>query len=269
MQRSQQVRDEVGPSRVTVISDAPPGLFGMSTPVQDGWCFTATIPSGTHLTGPDGRMSVGALGVLTDEILGYAVMAGLGPDAWSISTELWVDLLGVLPAEGILSGRARSVQHGSFAIGEVVTSDGAVVASCRERGRQVDFDVAEYEGPAPTRAAPVGRDVVDLLSMELVDGGALMKVDAQHANPRGFLHGGISFALCEVAATASRVVAGSPLATTSVHVVHTRPAPLGAVVEAVVSTPYAGRSLWLSDVSALVDGKVCATARVSAQELVG
>ncbi|MDR7254270.1 uncharacterized protein (TIGR00369 family) [Nocardioides sp. BE266] len=248
-----------------VVHDAPGARLGITPPTQDGWRLAADMAVGPHLIGPDGRTAVGGLGVLIDEVLGYAVMAGLGPDAWSISTELWLDVVGALPSDGRLFADGTSLQHGSFAVGGVADAQGRLVASTRQRGRRIDFDPAGAERrPADVPAGPSG-DLAALLGVELQRTGARLVVDEQHVNPRGFLHGGVSFAVCELAATAARVAAGSTLATSSIHVVHTRPAPLGSVAEVVVRPTFTARSLQVSEVSMLVDGRLCASARVSAQ----
>lgn len=255
------------PSPVTVVPNGPSRLFGVGGHAQVGWETSCSQPVGPHLRGPDGRTAVGGLGVVVDEALGYAVMSGLGPGAWSISTEIWIDLLGgALPQAGSVRAEAASAQHGSFAVGSVVDGDGTVLASCRQRGRRVDFDPSAVEPPVVSEVRRTD-DIVEFLSMELTEDGAALMVEEKHVNPRGLLHGGVSLAVCEVAATASRVRAGSTLATTSVHVVHTRPVPLGSEVEVVVRTRHAGRSLWLADVDAQVSGRLCASLRVSAQEV--
>lgn len=260
----------VGPSSVRVVHDAPGARLAITPPVQDGWRLTADMPVGPHLLGPDGRASVGGLGVLIDEALGYAVMAGLGPDAWSISTELWIDLLDDLPGEGRLVADAISLQHGSFAAGRVLDGSGRVLAVTRQRGRRVDFDPASATPAADGIALDASGSLAELLGLDLLDLGsdgsaARLVVDHQHVNPRGFLHGGVSFAVCELAATAARMAAGSTLATTSVHVVHTRPVPLGSVAEVVVLPTFTARSLQVSEVSLLVDGQLCASGRISSQ----
>lgn len=261
-------RTEAQPARVRVVHDNPAHLFGIDTPRQYGWRVRASAPSGPHLLGPDGRVALGSIGVLVDEVLGYAVMAGLGDGAWSISTEIWIDLLGgALPAEGDLTAEATSIQHGSFSTGEVRAQDGSLLASCRQRGRRVDFDASTVEPRTVRPPRPGGESVAELLGLDLAGSRTTLVVAENHVNPRGLLHGGVSLAACEVAATAARVAAGSFLATTSIHVAHTRPVPLGSVVELVVEPRHAGRTLWLSDVHALVDGKTCATGRVSAEDL--
>ena len=92
-----------------------------------------------------------------------------------------------------------------------------------------------------------------------------MTVTPALENPRRMLHGGISLCASEVAATRSRRVAGSDLGTSSLHIVHSRAIPAGSRVEFHTTTQHAGRSLWITDVIGVVDGRTCTIARVSAE----
>jgi uncharacterized protein (TIGR00369 family) len=216
-----------------------------------------------HL-GPDGRVSVGALGVLVDEVLGYSLIASTPPGSFQVSTEIWVDVLAPLRPGAMLHATGRTVQVGSFATGWLVDDEGRCVAECRERGREID-DVPAPEW-APTSPAAAGREAgtAAVLGLSLADPSTLT-VTPELENPRHMLHGGASFAAAELVATWSRQAAGSELTTSSVHCVHSRPAPAGALVELTATTVHAGRSLWVSDVSGTVDGRPVVLARVTAQ----
>jgi acyl-coenzyme A thioesterase PaaI-like protein len=241
------------------------GVEGLQ-PVQGrGLGMRARMTVDARHVGPDGSTAAGALGVAVDEALGYAIMASLPPGSWSVSTEIWVDLLAALPRTGALLVEAQTLVPGSYAAGRVRSADGQLVAECRERGRRIDRvpDVdALAEAPAPRDPAAGG--LAGHLGLELHEAPRL-PVWAALQNPLGVLHGGVSLAACEVLATWSRVRAGSQLRTCSLHVVHTRPAPCGATVDLAVRTVHAGRTLWLSDVTGTVAGRAVVTARVTAQ----
>ncbi|WP_051247569.1 PaaI family thioesterase [Nocardioides halotolerans] len=255
-------------TQVELVDTSAAQHFGLRDLEQHGDLVRASMTLTAAHVGPDGRPSAGALGVLVDEVLGYAIMASLPAGSWSISTEIWVDLLRPVPPVGTtVRAESGSVATGSFAVGRVLDENGEVVAECRERGRALVRPGTLASAVALPETDRPAADFSELLGLRLDAGQARAQMGVTHAltNPSTVLHGGVSLAACEQLATAGRVAAGSSLPTTSVHVVHTRPAPIGAEVVLESRTVHAGRSLWLTDVDALVEGKVCATGRVSAQ----
>jgi acyl-coenzyme A thioesterase PaaI-like protein len=250
----------------TVYATGPETLFGVGRVEHDGSLVRGSMPTGPSLAGPDDRASAGALGVLVDNVLGYSIIDSLDVGTWSVSTEIWLHLLAPLPTDGrrILAG-AHTLQPGSFSTATVTDEHGAQLATCHQRGRAVadgPFDVEDLPAfDLPTD--PV--DVSGLLGLQPEGDVITMEVSPVLENPRRMLHGGISLCASEVAATRSRRLAGADLPTTSVHIVHSRGIPAGAVVEFHSTTRHAGRSLWITDVVGLVDGKTCTIARVSAE----
>lgn len=256
-----------------VVTSAPDLLLGLG-PVRPASGSAESLSAqmridGRH-AGPDGRTAVGGLGVLVDAVLGFSIITSLPPGSWTVSTEIWVDVLAPLPVAGPVLCQARTLARGSFATGEVLDSDGRLLAVCRERGRQIDDvpDLTALAGPPWPEPFDPSAGLATLLGLGLglaPAGLAVLPVVPALLNPRGVLHGGVSWAACEVVATASRLSAGSGLATSSVHVTHTRAAPLGSTVELDVATVHSGRSLWVSDVTGRVEGRPVVTARVSAE----
>jgi acyl-coenzyme A thioesterase PaaI-like protein len=252
-------------SAVTVIPTGPAALLHVSDLRQEGDVLTGVAAAASVPLGADDRPAVGALGVLVDEVLGYALMASLEPGEWSMSTELWIDLLSVVPPDELVaSGRATS--PGAFASGHVATAAGRLVAECRHRGRRTGRP--ERLAPAWSGPSDPGATLSDILGLGVSADGAAgsLPITTVLVNPSEVLHGGMSLAACEALATTSRVHAGCDLPTTSVHVVHTGAAPLGAVADLQCRTVRSGRSLWLTDVSMTCGDRLVATARVTAQE---
>ncbi|QBX55960.1 hypothetical protein EXE58_11135 [Nocardioides seonyuensis] len=253
---------------VTIVPSAPDTLFLGGSTRQSEDVIVAEMSVGEHLVGSDGRAAVGALGVLVDNVLGYALMASLPPDTWSISTEIWVDVVGVMPVEGVLVGEATPKQAGSYAVGTVVAADGSPVAECRQRGRRFPGGIPSSSHKSGSGAArhevlaPIG----DFLGFRRERDIDQLVVEHRHCNQRDVLHGGVSLAASEVAATDSRVRSGCELPTASVHIVHARGVPAGSRIDFETTTLHAGRTLWVSQVIGTVDGKVCTTATVTAQE---
>lgn len=250
---------------LTIVSSEPDELFGVGDIRQAGPMISATMEPQT-ITGADGRPAVGALGVLADNTLGYAVMAALSQGAWSISTEIWIDVVEALdPGRPVVSAEAEVRHGGGLSQGTLLDAEGRVVAECRQRGRRVE-PVVPGSGTASNthQAAGESVDLGDLLGVRRVTGGHALEVGPALLNPRGMLHGGVSLAASEFAATASRVEAGSSLATTSVHILHTRGIPDGATVTFESITRHSGRTLWVTEVLGRVDGKVATVTTVSA-----
>lgn len=245
------------------IPSQPERLLGVDPLRQCSDGVSGRMELGAWSTGPDGRVSLGTLGVFADEVLGYALMASLPQGSWSISTEIWLDLVTDLPAPGsAITGHSRPASPGSLAVGELCGPDGRPVVLCRQRGRSVVPPAdGESSGGATSRAA----DMETLLGLRAVGDGWVLPTRPDLLNPTGMLHGGISLAASEVVATRSRVEAGSDLRTSSVHIVHTRGVPVGSDVLFRPETRYAGRSLWVTEVAGTVGGRVSTLTTVTAE----
>ena len=253
---------------IPVITTSSDLLFGVKTiePVGEGERMRGAMLVDERHRGVDGRTAAGGLGVIADEVLGYSIIASLPADSWTISTEIWVDVLAPLPLDGVVRGEAHTIATGSFAVGRLYDDTRRLLMECRERGREVatgpDPDLlANPPVPEPPR---MDGGLAGLMALELGE-VSTMVVSAALQNPRRMLHGGVSLAACEVLATWSRVAAGSELPTSSLHIVHTRGAPAGSVVEFSARTVHAGRSLWVTDVTGSVEGKTVVSARVTGQ----
>ncbi|TWH00889.1 uncharacterized protein (TIGR00369 family) [Nocardioides sp. J9] len=250
---------------LTFIPSEPERLFDVHGLQQVPGGVTCRSSLGAWATGPDGRTAPGALGVLADEVTGYALMASLPEGAWSISTEIWIDMVGELRRGADLEACARPVQEGSFALGRIRDASGAVVAECRHRGRAVPRPDGLDPSSVPVVGASGAADLASLLGLHGGTGDAVLPAHPSLLNPRGMLHGGVSLAASDVVATRSRIEAGSSLATTSIHIVHTRGVAAGANLELRATTRHSGRTLWVTDVVGTVDGRTCTVATVTAQ----
>jgi acyl-coenzyme A thioesterase PaaI-like protein len=223
--------------------------------VEDG-VYRGSMPVGPWLS-VHGRTPAGAVAVLVDDLLGYAIIADLPAGRWSVSAEITLDVLRPLPTSGLLFADARLVQSdalGGFATGTVTAEDGSLLALCSQRGRFVHApeDLVEegaWGGP------PHDGDLERLLA---VRDGVPMPTSDVLANEGGSLHGGVSM-------LASDLVAGAlapGLVTASLHITYTRAVPIGAEVTWRAAVPHPGRSLTVVDVDGVVDGRTCTTARV-------
>lgn len=256
--------------QLTFLSSPSGDLLGVDVLRQCSDGVAGRMELGGWGAGPDGRTAVGALGVFADEVLGYALMASLPQGAWSISTEIWLDVVGDLPGVGAsLTGHAVPLQPGAFSRGELRDAAGRVVVECRQRGRRAEAPVSgqleSMVAVGPVRSQGGADGLATLLGMRDEGDTQLVEVHATLANPRKMLHGGVSLACSEVAATRSRLRSGCLLPTSSIHIVHTRGVPVGDTVVFHAETRHAGRTLWVTEVVGTVGGRVCTVATVTAQ----
>ncbi|MBZ5738415.1 PaaI family thioesterase [Nocardioides mangrovi] len=244
-------------------------LFGIELTVGEGEA-RASMPVGPWLVGPDGLPSAGALGVLADDTFGYAVNAAAPGGGWSSTTELSVTFVRPLPTSGRVHGRAlvaASDAAGGVARGELRDDAGELVAYGHGRNRYVAIPppleaissgrVAHgLELPAPGEAAGL---LAILGDVEVAEPGLRLTLGPRLGNPRGTLHGGISLALCELAA----VYAVPGLSTTSASTHYLRPAPIGTRLLVEPTVRHRGRTLAVVEVSVRrEDGAECVRATV-------
>lgn len=117
------------------------------------------------------------------------------------------------------------------------------------------------------QAQPLHR-VLGIGTITAADGRARfdMTVGAHSANPRGALHGGVIYALCDVAAYAallSLLADDEDAVTHDLHVSLLRPAQTGERVQFSAQVLRRGRSLAFIDAQALRGDTVLASARVT------
>jgi uncharacterized protein (TIGR00369 family) len=256
-----------------IVDAGPEALFRVGRVVADGATVRGSMPLGPWLHGPDGAISAGSLGVLIDNVLGYAIIATRPPDHWSVSTEITLDVF-----DGLRSGRgtrfaadAHTVHAdavGGFATGQVYDEGGDLVAQCTQRGRFVPAGSAFDETPAPDGLVLDADDMAALIDATATPGSDGVRVHLETTaalqNPMHNLHGGIALAASDLAGClALAETPGPPLVTASVHIVYARPIRAGAAPEFRATVAHRGRTLGLVDVVGLVDGRPCTIARVT------
>lgn len=179
-----------------ILPSGPNAALGVGLVQRTGPCAHAgEMVLGPALRGPDGRPALGALGVLVDEVLGYPIIESLGPDAWSVSTEIWVDLLAPLVEGARVHGAGHVVQPEAFSQGVLTDAAGGLVAALRQRARRVGELPAATDPAVVAQSSWPGDDLMGLLDMRQdAEDVWSLEVGEQHANPLGRLHGGISLA---------------------------------------------------------------------------
>ncbi|HEY1920579.1 MAG TPA: hotdog fold thioesterase [Streptosporangiaceae bacterium] len=270
------------PSFLPAIPTGPERSFRVARPTEDGGIVSSSMPTGPWLNGPAGRPAAGALGVLIDNVLGYALMLNRPPGLWSISAEISLDLAQEFPADGSeLTAQGRRLATdatGGLASGAVFDADGQIIAVSRQHGRWVPDDAVAgaappaQPGPAPGQAPAPAANLTELLGehthAHATDDGARLDltVTPDLVNPLGNLHGGITLCLCDVLAHAA--LSGqrhpTPARTASIHVAYVRALPLGATASFHCEVAYRGRSFALIRIGAVNEaGKPCVIATVT------
>jgi acyl-coenzyme A thioesterase PaaI-like protein len=239
-----------------VVETGPEALFRLGEITVDGATFRGSMAVGSWLEVGD-RTPAGAVAVLVDDVLGFAIVEDVPSGRWSVSAEITLDVLRPLPFFGGVHATA-TLAHlddlGGLATGLVTDDDGTVLAVCTQRGRFITAppDLVE-EG---SWGAPVAEG--DLERLLAIRADQPMTATDVLSNEGGSLHGGISMFV-------SDVVAGAlvpELVTASVHITYTRAIPLGAHVTWETHVRHRGRSLAVVDVDGVVDGGTCTTTRV-------
>jgi acyl-coenzyme A thioesterase PaaI-like protein len=239
-----------------VVGTGPEALLRMGELTLEDGVYRGAMPLGPWLA-VRRRTPAGALAVLVDDLLAYAITEGLPSGRWSVSTEISIDVLRPLPTSGRVFVKVHLVDsddQGGFASGSVKDESGRLLAVCSQRGRYnraPEGLVEEGAWGGPPRPG-------DLERLLAVRADVPMPTTDVLANEADNLHGG-------VAMFASDLVAGAlapDLVTASIHIVYTRVIPIGSSVLWRPNMRHAGRSLTVVDVDGVVDDQVCTSARV-------
>ena len=239
--------------------------------------------TGDWMLGPDGKPCRGSLGVLADDVLGYAVVAERPVGHWAVSTEISVDFSSVLPVDGTtLYAESHAVEFdliGGLSKGRIVDLLGRTIALGTERVRFVPEtpSAPAYSVGAGAFVGPVSLtdshrlSTADLLgaSTRQTDCGATLELTAglPLSNPMGNLHGGISLCASEIAGLAALQSSSHPLVTASIHIAYLRPVLLDGKVSFSAKALHRGRTLGVAQViSHNSAGQGCTIATVTCHQ---
>ncbi|GAA1365117.1 hypothetical protein GCM10009596_28510 [Arthrobacter rhombi] len=226
-------------------SAGTPALSGVLGPPERRLSVSRCSLSGSRVeaqmtTGPwnrrgDGTASHSALGVLVDDVVGNAALLYRDPESWAVTTELSLDILAPLPADGSLL-TCRAVHLGQdetscYAAGEVRTDSGTLLARASS---WLIFVPGVPEKVRGQHTAPATIPPADALEEALGrpdangPGGDTFpaRSGAFHAtewqlNPAGAIHGGMVAGMCGLAA--EEAVAGTGVRLQSLRVTFLRP----------------------------------------------
>lgn len=262
----------VDDSSFTIPRGGPENLFGIGPIASEPGQARASMPTGPWLRGPGGRPSPAGLGVLLDDVLGQAVISSRPAGLWAVTTELNMDVVAPLLADGQeVSASARPVLldgAGGLARAELRDVTGRCLALGTTWSRFIEgVPDAVRNPPQLPDVADRGQRLTELLGVPVGDTGHInLPVRTDLGNPRGVIHGGILF--CLAAMSAERALQGTGLDIASVRVVYLRPGTGELRLEPVVI--HRGRSLGAVriDISNAA-GALCATATVTARSAAG
>lgn len=241
----------------------PEEAFGLSGLGVSPEGSHGSMPLGPWVREADGRLAVGALGVLVDNVLAQAVLEERPADRWAVTTELALDFF-TEPAPGgevSISGARRRVldEGGGAATGCVVDAEGSVIASATFWGRFVD-GVPEPVRRGSRAPALTSRpsSIDDLVGLAGPEHERVLPQRPATVNPLGMMHGGVLVAALERAAVDGGARPHG-MVTASLRVDFLRPA--SGDQRLVVRQIHRGRTFASAEVSALRhDGKVTAWA---------
>jgi uncharacterized protein (TIGR00369 family) len=247
----------------------PEQLFGMDTIHQRGDLVAGSMHGGPWLHEPTGNIHVGALGVLVDNVLGYAIHAARPDGCWSVSTEINIGACSTNTPASPLTAEAtvvHSTPTGGLATGRVVDADGTLVAVCSQRGRFVPVHESVFAPRDVPDIHAVATSIPELIGLtSRTDLHAELQVTQNLQNPMGNLHGGITICVSELlAGTALAATEGPTLETASVSVIYARPIAPDSTAMFEATVRHRGRSLGIVDVTVAVEGRVCVRANVVA-----
>ncbi|HEX3962447.1 MAG TPA: PaaI family thioesterase [Trebonia sp.] len=264
--------ERTGPEQeLLVLESGPELIFRVTRPATEGEAVFSSMPVGPWLNGPSGRPLAGALGVLIDNVLSYAIMLRRPPGGWSVSAEISVDLCGPVPdGPHVLIAEGHSDHSdgaGGIASGSVTDGAGRLIALCRQHGRWISSTPRAASAEAAGSVAVPG-DLTGVLGAPCTAADGSVHLDLavtrDLANPLGTLHGGITLCACDLVAQAALAAVGGQSRTRSIRVAYTRPVLAATAVRFEGRVLHRGRAFAVTQVTALNDrGKPCVIATVT------
>jgi uncharacterized protein (TIGR00369 family) len=265
------VQQSITTQPVPYFRGVPEVAFGMESVSTLGSTAQGTMRPGAWAARGDGRLHQGCIGVLVDNVTGYAVLTARAGDYWAVSSAISIDFHEPLAADTQRIRCAASLDHRSsgwgHASGRVTTDTGELVATVSQRLRFVPGFPAGRNEPDEPAGTPSSLPAL----------GTLLSVTEAHAdevdlrlspvpgmrNPIGTLHGGVALCASEVAAHKAWALSpkhpGEAFHTASIRISYLRPGDLEGDLTLKVTTLHASRSVVLADVQLRNPGGEVAT----------
>jgi acyl-coenzyme A thioesterase PaaI-like protein len=258
------------------VHGGPEALFRVTDLTSEPWGATGVMQLGAWSTGADGQTALGALGVLADDVLGYAIVAHAPEGHWSVSIEITLDEILHLPGPGARLRADAAVlasdNRGAYAEGAVRDPAGRMLVRISQRARWVALDGIRdpHLGWDDVIRPDEDTPFADLLRVpgERTE-PYVLRTDQAASNNMGAVHGGTAIAAS--AAVAENTIASQgpsqrrPLRVRSLRIHYPRPTVPDVPTEVRADIRYSGRSLALLDVTTMQAAKARTATRVIAE----
>ncbi|WP_068183323.1 PaaI family thioesterase [Mycobacterium sp. UM_CSW] len=222
--------------------------------------------------------TVAALAILIDMAGGMANHVRRGPDEWTVSSELAIELspegasCALEAADSLVIAEARPLgSSGSSALSVCTfTCDGIVIGGGTVRSYFISGDRIVVADPPETVARKPNTALAELMGVQIAAAAEGMRVLRQLDDPIlrngiGTMHGGVAAAALEMTASALMNTDGAAFHTASVRANFLRPFYASDHSRYVATPLRLGRGAAVSDSQAIgADGRVALTARVTA-----
>ncbi|BBZ14885.1 phenylacetic acid degradation protein (plasmid) [Mycobacterium branderi] len=256
------------------------GRFGIESLDEDPVAATTVMSMCVAgMTNPfTGAATVGPLAILVDAASGLANHLRRNPDEWSVSSELSLELspdgaaLATADPDVPVIADARVLgPKGSSSLSFCTLScAGTIIGGATVRSYYLSADRVVGNRVSDTLIRTPYTPLSELMAVEVTpsnDGRRVLRqlTDPVLYNDVGIVHGGVSSAGLELAASAVISDDGSPLRTASVRVNFLRPFMAGECSRYEAAPLRIGRGTAVADAQAIDDmGRVALTARVTA-----
>lgn len=260
--------------------NTPLGRLGVDHLEESPDRCVASIPVGGLLNPLTGSPTIAPLAMLVDHIGGTLNHNRRGPDQWTVTSELALELaphaLAIINAtpEVPVFATARafgSKGNGSLSLCEL-SHGGVAVATATVRSVYIQAPDHFHEWPDTFVEGDLAATLAERLAVRIAEGGGRTKVLQQLSDPEvnntiGIVHGGASAAALELVASAALndEHPETPLQTASLRVNYLRQFRGGDQSRYEGTAFRVGRSTGVADAQAIgADGKVALLARITA-----
>ena len=257
--------------------NTPRGRFGLDTSEEGPDRCAATIPAAGMVNPLTGAPTIAPLAMLVDHVGGLINHHRRGPDEWTVSSELSLevaaeaaDLLASHPDEPVV-GTSRPLGRKGLGLCALSIA-GDVIATATVRSFYITVPDRLATWPDTPSGTLPGPELATLMAVQVGESGGVATVLMQLDDPVlnnsvGTVHGGVSSMGLELvgSATVNKESADAGFRTASLRVNFLRPFHGGADAHYLARPLHVGRSSGVAEAQAVGhDGRVALVARLTA-----
>lgn len=252
------------------------GRFGIASVVDSPDPYVSTMPLAGLVNPVTGAPTAGPLAVLVDHAGGLVNHYRKATDEWTLTSELTLeitpDALQVVaddPGLAAVASARPTGDRGPTALGccEITVGD-AVIGIGTVRSVYITRPGVHPTEWPPAVDGPRPRELAEIMAIDVDDGNVIhQRENSALNNTLGIVHGGVSAAGLELAASAvlNADRAGNPLHTASLRVNYLRPFLSGGESRYVATALRVGRRSGVAEAQAIgSDGEIALLARITA-----